>query len=244
MEQGQQDHLMEQNESCRHCDRIVMPDDRVRLWDEQWYCRRCVDAVCPELFDYATHHDQLEEAAPYDRGAIWRSAFRMEGWIVLFFASLLGVIGYGQNGVAGAVIGIVAAVIVAIPQATIQLPMLVWLTRRNLPTVCVSDGKVTIRREGCGRRFCRNPLTCTIPLQNFKWRMGRSRQDSGLRNTIVPKQSVVLLVLRYNSKWAWLLGEGRIACGWTAPMQRIWKGFLTLAAVPEDSRKKRTQQEG
>src|ERR1700678_3654828 len=73
-------------DQCRTC--RSDSDDVVHLWDGHSYCRDCVDAVCPELFDYARAHPALEESAPFSRADIWRTALRTEALVFLFFASV------------------------------------------------------------------------------------------------------------------------------------------------------------
>ncbi|HLA86242.1 MAG TPA: hypothetical protein VJL29_15750 [Thermoguttaceae bacterium] len=223
---------MYQNEPCRVCSRAMAVDYMVRLWDGQWYCRDCVEAACPGLFSYALKHPRFEESAPFVRGDVWRIALRLEAWIALFFVLLFGAIGYEQHGLMGAIVGIVAAVMSATVQAAVQLPMFVWVTRRMMPTVGVVDGLVSFHRG-----ICKKCGPWTAPLRNFRWRVGRSRQDTGLRNTLAPKQPVVLLLFR-RGRWA-IFGEERIACGWTEKTRRIWTAFLTLAGVPEYNEKGR-----
>lgn len=202
----------------------------VRLWDSRSYCRDCVEAVCPKLFPYAMGHSRLEESAPFGRGAYWRNAWRREAWIFLFFAVVFGAIGYARSGLTGTIVGIVLAMLGTTIQAAIQLPMYAWMTRLMMPSVSVADGLVTLRRAACKK--C---SPSTVPLQDLQWRLGHSRQDTALRNTLIPKRPVVLLVLG-RSPWI-LFGEVRVACGWTDETRRLWTAFLTLAGVPESPRK-------
>jgi hypothetical protein len=214
---------------CRICSQPTVGADAVQLWDGRRYCRNCVESVSPELYRYAKTYDRLEELAPIDKADLWRRAWRGEALVILPFAVLFGAAGYNSFGAVGILYGLVSVGFVAALQSALQLPMFVRYTESRLPTVSVSDGLVTVHR---GVR--KIELQCTRPLHDFRWRLGRSRQDSHLRGTMVPRRSVVLLVIPATG---WLsFGTVRIACGWTDESQRIWTAFLTLAGVATDSR--------
>lgn len=223
-----QDGLMAQNTQCRICSRDVVADFSVRLWDGHWYCRDCMQAVSPTLYDYAIAHEQLEESAPFHNSAVWRNVLRLEAWIVFSVMSFFAVFGFYQSGLMGVIVGILITLFVTAVQAAIQLPMFVWLTKFKMPTTIVANGQIHVYRGACKKR-----LQYTAPLQHFQWRIGHSRQDTELRNTFVPKQPVVLLLLP-RSRWT-ILGKERIACGWTQEMQLIWRAFLSLAGVSQIS---------
>lgn len=218
---------MQSDQPCKHCSKTVPPESALSLWDGESYCRACVESVLPELADYAGSHGALEETAPFDRRAHWRDAFRMEALCVLFFGVLFVTAGYSLSGPAGIVSGIGLLIVICSAQAAIQLPMFVWMGRWMRPTVVVKDGRIECYRGGRRTWYYRS-----LPLEDAKWRIGKSRQDSGLRSTFVRRQDVVLVVLP-RAAGRLSFGSDRYACGWSDRMRRIWIAFLTLAEVPK-----------
>jgi hypothetical protein len=196
------------------------------LWDGRRYCQGCVRAASLRLFDVAQSHPKLEETAPFDRVAQWRNALRMEVVVVAVFAILLGISGYSQWGPVGVLYGIGGALILCSIQAAIQLPAFVWYGRRMLPTVVVEDGRIDCFRGGDRKWGCQS-----LPLEAVRWRIGRSKQDTALRNTFIQRQQVVLLMLPRRAG-PFSLGYDRYACGWSPLTMEIWTAFLTLAKVP------------
>lgn len=218
--------------SDEHCFKPTSGDNTVSLWDGESYCEACVAAVSPALVKYAKSHDTLQETAPFDQRSQWRNAFRMEALIFLLFGAFFVTAGYIQWGPVGLAFGAGITLVICSIQAAIQLPMFVAMGRHRLPTVVVRDGRIECFRGGKKTHFCRS-----MPLREIKWRLGKSRQDSGLRNTFVQRQQIVLLILPYlPNKVARLssLGKERYACGWSSEMMHIWQSFFTLAAVPKE----------
>ena len=110
-------------------------------------------------------------------------------------------------------------------QGGLQLPVLVWMAVRRC------------RRSGSAMGRCtfsplaqRQPHASRLSDRGIAFALGKSRQDTFLRATFVPKQPVILL-LHGPGRWGSLF-QYRIACGWTDEMRRIWSAFLTLAALP------------
>ena len=208
---------------CRSCG--AQSGDIVGLWDGQSYCRDCTDSVSSELFEYAAAHRSLVESAQFTSAQLWRAALRFEAGCFFVVAALcwFALISEGW-GLTGALWGIGISLGLCIVQGAVQLPAYVWCSGRALPTVVVSDGMVHIRRRFPDRNVC-------APLHDFRWRIGHSRQDSFLRQTMVPKQRVILLLLG-PGRWGGFF-DYRVACGWAEEMRRVWSGFLVLAGRPE-----------
>ena len=222
---------MQSDELCKHCSKTVPCGKTVLLWDGNFYCQACIDSVCPELWDYARSHDVLEESAPFDKRAQWSNAFRLEALIVLFFGMMFAIGNYTRFGPIGIVYGLGMAAIICSIQSAIQLPMFVRMGRRMLPTVVVKDGQIECYRGGE-----KAPHSRELSISDAKWRVGKSRQDSGLRNTFVQRQVVVLLIFPLKGRFSF--GTDRYACGWSDQMRRIWVGFLTLANVPSTAKRR------
>ena len=199
----------------------------VRLWDRQLVLPR----LCRRHLSRAV---RLCESAPgacgicaVHRADIWRAALRTEAIVFLFFASVFSFAAVDAGwGLSGVLYGTAAALGLCLIQGGLQLPVLVWMARAALPTLTVSDGTLYIhRRWPRGRR-----MRVAFPLVEFRWRPGKSRQDTFLRATVVPKVPVILLI-HGPGRWGYLF-QYRIACGWTHEMRRIWSAFLALAALP------------
>ena len=223
---------MPPDERCKHCSKPTSAESAMSLWDGESYCEACVHAVSPALVKYAKSHASLEETAPFDPRSQWRNALRMEALIVLLFGAFFLAAGYSQQGPIGLAAGAALTVVICSIQAALQLPMFVAMGRRALPTVVVRDGQVECFRGGKKAHLCRS-----VSLREITWRIGKSSQDSGLRNTFVQRQRIVLLILPcLPTKIAQLLslGKERYACGWSSETMHIWTAFLTLAAVPKE----------
>ncbi len=214
--------------SCKRCSKPTPHEDTLLLWDGESYCKACVQAVSPALVEYAGSHDILRETAPLDRRSPWLGALRMEIVLYLLAGVLLATASYMQNGPLGIVYGLVVATVVCFFQAAIQMPMWVHRGRLNAPTIIVRDGQIECFRGENTERACQR-----APLREITWRIGKSRQDSRLRNTCVRRQPVVLLTLPSTSAWTPGLLRQRYACGWTPDTMHLWTAFLTLAEVPK-----------
>jgi len=220
---------MHSEQTCKHCERAVPGDQIITLWDGHAYCQRCVEIASPELARYARSHEKLEETAFFERGALWRSALRMELIIALLFGALSCTYGYSIFGPIGIAYGLAMSFVICGLQAASQLPLFVRISRWKMPTVIVHDGNIECFR---GRRKAH--WVQSMPLENVSWRLGKSRQDSGLRHTIVPRQEVVILTVPWKAGRRLSVSD-RYACGWTDEKRRIWIAFLTLANVPRSS---------
>jgi hypothetical protein len=89
------------------------------------------------------------------------------------------------------------------------------------PTLRVSDGRVEIRRGKSERA-----VTCD--LSACRWRVGKAKQDDVLPSSI----SGPAVLIEYPVQ-ASFVRCGKVACGWTEDMRRIWTSFLTLAGIPQ-----------
>lgn len=215
--------------ACSRCSSDYPPELTMTLWDGQAYCEACVYSFSPKLAEYARSHPRLEETAPWDFNAVWWRAIRMELFVFALFGSMLGWLGYADQGFAGLAGGLAVTAVICLFQGGIQMPTFVWHTKRCLPTLIVENGQVTTYRGGERRRWCSG----VVPLRDVRWRIGTSRQDSMLRGTLVPRQPVVIL------QWTWRLYglplvRVRLACGWTEGMRDVWVDFLEFAGVPKE----------
>jgi hypothetical protein len=120
----------------------------------------------------------------------------------------------------------------AVQSAFVSLPVcglaLVLVTGSHLlrakwgrPTLRVSDGRIEIRRGESEQAVKCELSTC-------HWHVGKAKQDDVLPSSI----SGLAVLIEYPVQVSFVRC-GKIACGWTEDMRRIWIGFLTLAGVPQ-----------
>jgi hypothetical protein len=216
---------------CKRCSQPCVPSDVVRLWDGCTYCEQCVKSASEPLLAYAKSHETLEETAPFDRAAHWKRGLRMEAILFAIFVVPFAAYGIQQDGWRGLGMGVAVAGLIVALQGALQVPMFVWVGNISRPKVSVKDGSISLRRITNG-----SPMHI-LALSGVRWRFGTSKQDSGLRNTFVPRQPVIILSVR-RQLGVFRITSARFACGWTPEMREIWTAFLTLAGVPAESWRK------
>lgn len=214
---------------CNFCTTTHPCEATVYLWDGNSYCHTCVGSVCPELWDFARSHVVLEESAQFDKRSQWKNALRFEVLLVLGLGTMFTFSSDPQQEPIGVAFAFGLAAFICSIQAAIQLPMFLRRGRDMLPTVGVCDGRIWCHRAAgvAGR-------SRSMPLSEAKWRIGKSRQDSVLRNSFIQRQAVVLFILPLKGRFSF--GSDRYACGWSDRMRSIWVGFLTLAKVQSAGR--------
>ena len=211
--------------TCKKCSRPIHAENGVLLWDGGHYCRVCVEQTSPLLLQYALTHESLQERMVYDWRAALRYSLRICAIVAIFFWALFSLAMEFTLG--GVVVALVGAVIVTLVAAMIQVPGLLWWTKRAIPSVAVSEGNVTVARPN----WKAVPAE-THPLDRCQWYRGKSRQDSFLRSSIAPNGPAVILVFSVR-KWGLLWFRHKIACGFSEEMREIWTAFLELAEVSQ-----------
>jgi hypothetical protein len=196
----------------------------VFLWNQQWYCRNCLDRVQPGLADYAATHDRLKEEEP-----LWRRTYFRQTSLLLGAGSLLlfGRLAFlmardPKFGVRPAL----EAVFVTLPILAITswllcaiIPYMVW-RRWCRQTVCVRNGWIEVRSRVRLLRF---------PLSDCRWRLGKVRSPRMLSPWVEPS-----ITLDFPGHFRGVTVGGPIAgCGYSPETAAIWKGLLTVARIPE-----------
>jgi len=204
---------------CNACLRESDDDAVAALWDGKAYCRQCLEAGCPGLFEFARLHPQLEETAPYEpvRIAKHHAVFYLGLGLILGLA--MAAAAFQSEGVFGLFVGILGGLMIGLLAGLIQIPPYLWMTRRMLPTVRFEGGQVFV-----GRGLKTTTQRHSYTLDSLRWYCGKVRQDSQLRMTFILNGPAVILELPGRRE--------RVACGWTAERRQRLTAFLRLAGVP------------
>lgn len=204
---------------CCVCDHETAPPDSVVLWDGRTYCRGCVDAKSPDLFQFATVNPKFQEPVPFPQRQIVQRLFFSCLFIGSCFGLLFAVGGYSSLGLWPSVGILLLFSCLGLFMFLIQVFPTLMAARHVLPTIAIMDGTVEIRRgTSTGRTSW--PIQ-SWPLGQVRWCIGKPKHDSLLRGSHFPKCSVVIL-----EKY----GE-RVACGWTEETQKLLIAFFELAGV-------------
>lgn len=210
---------MIESDHCYFCSAPIS-SETVKLWDDQVYCRKCVEGVSPEFYHFVFGGGRLEDVVnKYDVSAL-RYVVNL-GRMVLTFLLLLFLVIYllfafaGKAEIAECILvfavfssGCIALLIL---RALIGMPFL----RANLPrAVSVNKGFLVIQTT---------QKVLEVPLSECNWFLGSTFDDelcilTGLRQGIV------------------ILTPGkRIACGHSPEMLDHWYSFLTLSGIPRNA---------
>jgi len=219
---------------CKNCSRQLRANEAVRLWDDEHYCRPCVEAVCPGLSSYAETHERLEELLEFRFARVLRTwaQFILAMWFAaMIFLSLIVVCGVAVTANTGILpealykaakfSGTIPAVFLAVT------PFMVfgcWLAYPH--TFYVAHGRVGIATH-------RSTTGPSAPLARAKWRVARTRRDCDGGWCIAPREAVII---RYRiPEYRHLIRPFTIVINSCPEARRRWQGFLELAGVPKSA---------
>lgn len=203
---------------CRRCFGRLATREAFFLWDNNWYCFRCVELASARLAERARDSDALVETVVPDRG--WRLRGTWFYTVPAFIALALCVV---LGGLAGLVSG---SVFVSLYLGAAFLCDVLWMRPKHLrraypKSLSVSQGVLTITTPAGQLRS---------PIVDCKWFEGRLWDtEDGL---VSKNQDAIVLLVR---------GRGTrniriLACGSSVETREQWKAFLSLAGVPETTR--------
>jgi hypothetical protein len=200
----------------------------VRLWDGYTYCRSCVDATSPGLFEYAEEHEQIVETVPdLDDGAGQYLTYRWGSLIprIRILSVALGTIVIGSLGGNLAVWTGATLFALAMARQTVVLAATVAAIRRitegSVPRsgIAVSDGQVTFTSpQGVAR---------SVPLSRCQWCViDETLKVLSAHSSAIQRHCVLV----FGCDGFTLPSAGM--CGFSPETQMHWTAFLTLAEVP------------
>ncbi len=216
---------------CGRCQGALEGRDSIRLWDGKVYCHECIEMACPGMYEYATEHDQMEETTPY---RLRRRLAEFLVFVMLVYAGLAVFIQFVAardahdqitplNALAWSA---VVAVAICAPWTTLGL----WFTRMYLPTVIAREGNITVRRSASLFEWGRHVASETVvQLSDCTWSPGIGAGPMLTFHDMLQSR----INIRYPMKFLGLrINRGCATVGFTEDTRRLWKGFLTLATVP------------
>lgn len=211
---------MNQRAVCPAC-RESVAEEAVTLWDGRTYCRGCVEAVSPGLYQFAVKGGQLVDVIRPADYRVLSFCFNF-GKLLLGFSFLLIFLFWGMITLAAgkaaadapspfltfAFFG-VGAILLLMVKSLFQY----WLKHSYLPRgLKVKRGYLQIRSSDRRKRF---------PLQECQWYVGRT----------IPGD---LICLGTGLKWGIIIRTpiALLSCGHSAEILPHWQAFLKLAGVP------------
>jgi len=203
-------------ENCPYCS-FAISGEPLTLWDERTYCRKCVEAVSPELADFAASGGTLEDVV-HPEDAHWVNQFR---WMMtrvfgLFMLIAGGVIALLFSGggidLLSAGIGLVGTSIFATVFIAVQSLAMCFKQRSLLPR------RITLTQVGM--EITTPKSTASTPLEKLQWKdvapfVNELSMATGLRRGIpvkTPNETIVL--------------------GHSQDALLHWRAYLTLAKIP------------
>lgn len=210
---------MNQRAACPYCGECVA-EEAVTLWDGRVYCRSCVEAVSPELYQFAIKGGQLEDVLDESDVSI-NNFFEGAGYktlIVMFCIFMLPFVLLSMsdkgNGSLNVLIGFClfwGGFLVG----WLVLTGLLKLTRRSLPRrVSVEQGKLRIKTPRSFEDF---------PLEECRWKYGWATYD--------PHAKFAGLIKAIMIETA----ENKYSCGYSIEMRKHWSDFLLLGGIQHKS---------
>ena len=194
---------------CNKCLQALDFQAAERLWDDNLYCRDCVEAACPGMSAYAAIHEKLEETMPYDRRGVTQST-----WFVLLLVVLL----FSAVSELDSVWMVVALLCLL---AVLYIPLAHYLAKTTRLTANAQYGYLEYTYVTNGGTFRKVEF-----LRDCRWYIGRSYYLTSLDPVIWIRLPMI--------KFGWFrIYLIKVGCGWSRDTFRIWKAFLTLADVPE-----------
>ncbi len=188
------------------------------MWDGNDYCKGCVDAVCPGLFEYAVDHDELREEVEFNLRSALLSYLLLWGVMSLFLMCLLVPVGVSRSGLAGIWQGMLAGL--ALPVLGLwTIPVNLLLLSKSSRSVVAKDGWITFRLPCWGREF-------KVPIAGTRWSVGRVWDRATDVDYMLRMKVTIWAPARF---WGLRLGKHVIICGVTPETRWLWEGFLTLA---------------
>lgn len=206
---------------CPYC-REPVAEDAVILWDGRSYCRGCVEAVSPELYQFAVEGGQLVDVLEPGELSVNRHFCRKHlpvlSFTIILFLIFLGSLAWPANPPPLESILFVLLLLTGIPC------LLFWSgsyfevkrQRAHLPRRVSMDGyKLSVVTPECEQRSL---------LTRCQWMPERSTEDELVYGTDL-KQGLTLYT-----------PEGVINCGHSREMLKHWYAFFILAGLPVHQR--------
>ncbi|QDU49812.1 hypothetical protein [Gimesia panareensis] len=211
---------MNQRAACPYCGECVA-EEAVTLWDGRTYCRSCVEAVSPALYEFARNGGELKEVVEksdvslkkYLRGAGYKTL------IVTFMIFMIPIVVLAWTDRPNARFDLLFGVCFfwcGFLVSWLILKGFLMLTRSTLPrTVSVEQNQVVLSHAGDEKR---------IPLHECLWELKGTYRDN-LTAFTGQRKGVVLLT-----------SPGRcICCSHSREMVQHLGAFLILAGVRRKS---------
>lgn len=204
---------------CPYCADPVS-GEAVTLWDDRVYCRKCVEDVSPELFEFVSNGGRLEETVEksdvslkkYFKGAGKKTV--AVAFIIFMLPFLLLAVLDQVNAKVDLLIGFLifcGGFVIGY----LLLKMKLELIRRSLPrTVAVESGELLVISPQDEIRF---------PLAECKWKFGGVDRDGITYFTGLQKGITINSAADF------------ISCGHSPEMLKYWGAFLILAGVRRKS---------
>jgi hypothetical protein len=217
---------------CNACARQLSLQQSVRLWDGYTYCRSCVDAASPGLFEYAEEHEQIAETVPdLDDGAGQYLTCRWGNLIprIRIVSAVLGSVLLEALG--GNLAVWTGATLLALELAfetsifAVNVALIRRITEGSVPSasIAVSDGQVTFTSaRGVAR---------SVPLSRCRWCIvDETPKVLSAHSTAIQRHCVLV----FGGDGFTLSSAGM--CGFSPETQMHWTPFLTIAEVPRARR--------
>ncbi len=209
--------MTETAECCRKCGSAVTAESAVRLWDDETYCRVCVDHACPGMSEYAAAHPRLFEQTPFHLGRFVVAAILWMLLVGLIFVTV--VLSLGDEPLsANLVTELLHSVLVA---GAIVTPFRLFLKAVEHVTIYVSAENGRLRPRGG-------------PIGEYAWyHLERPAACWKKAIDLFESQTPCVWLLPTCSKFT----RRSYHCAYSPETERIWLGFLTLAlGLPRDSK--------